>query len=82
MTASHHEPWQIEAGHRFRDLRHRSGHTQESLSVAAGVARPVIVDLERGYRVPGPLIVRRLARPLEGVLEGRTLSSWLLGGGR
>lgn len=51
-------------GFRLRLLRQKAGWTQKMLSLASGVNRAHISDLERGKHFPNPDVVERLDRSL------------------
>ncbi|MGH3955529.1 MAG: helix-turn-helix domain-containing protein [Mycobacterium sp.] len=40
----------LQVGHRIREARKREGLTQEQLSLASGVTRNVLIDVEQGRR--------------------------------
>lgn len=52
-------------GRRLREIRLRSGVTQQQLSEVAGMSEAYISNLERGFKVPSLTTVLRLAVALD-----------------
>ena len=56
----------------------RKGRTQMSVAAAANITRSYLCDIEKGYRVPPPETIKRLAGVL-GLEPDRWLWLWLAG---
>jgi DNA-binding XRE family transcriptional regulator len=65
-TDTKREPWLVEAGHRFRDIRNRAALTQQELADSARVSRQTISNLERGETWPNTETRLRLSYALRG----------------
>lgn len=52
-------------GTRLRELRRRTGKTQEQLAHAAGLTTNYVSDVERGRKVPSLTTILQLAHGLE-----------------
>lgn len=69
-----HDTGSIEIGARLRELRIKSGKTQEEVGKLIGKSDAMIGHYERGYKMPNPEILKKFAE-IFSVSVGRILGS-------